>query len=333
MPVSRASMCQHSYPKRPRSPRGAQELFGTEAGLRKSREETLSREIRQQRSGRYRDERPTQNTARVPPQRDLAIQTPLASVLYPGEDAGTGKPQDPGQMGLLQSHRGVEVAGPTRKRNAFPGASPSLLHEAPAWIPKTRARVTKCREGQPLLSLWPYPHSIPRGSVLFPALPRGAVRRTARPLASLGLGFPLYKEESGEMVSRSLRAPTRQDFLPQWMGSRETETPRLILSGGQMRLEKRAGGHWLGAQPLPNPLAGVTQEGFSGEPKGPPPESPRRPEAYQCLQCQIFTMGLWGRLSPRLECKTFTCGPTLPGLGPGTDGGSGKRAGMERMNE
>ena len=175
-------------------------------------------------------------------------------------------------MGLLQSHRGVEEAGPTRKRNAFPGASPSLLHEAPAWIPKTRARVTKCREGQPLLSLWPYPHSIPRGSVLFPALPRGAVRRTARPLASLGLGFPLYKEESGEMVSRSLQAPTRQDFLPQWMGSRETETPRLILSGGQMRLEKRAGGHWIGAQPLPNPLAGVTREGFSGKPKGPPPK-------------------------------------------------------------
>lgn len=67
------------------------------------------------------------------------------------------------------------------------------------------------------------------------------------------------------MVSRSLQAPTRQDFLPQWMGSRETEAPRLILSGVQMRLEKRAGGHWIWAQPLPNPRARVTQEGFSWE--------------------------------------------------------------------
>lgn len=69
------------------------------------------------------------------------------------------------------------------------------------------------------------------------------------------------------MVSRSLQASTRQDFLPQWMGSRETEAPRSILSGVQMRLEKCAGGHWIWAQPLPNPRAQVTQEGFSWERK------------------------------------------------------------------
>lgn len=65
------------------------------------------------------------------------------------------------------------------------------------------------------------------------------------------------------MVSRSLQAPTRQDFLPQWMGSCETEAPRLTLSGVQMRLEKCTGGHWIRAQPLLNPQTWVTQEGFS----------------------------------------------------------------------
>lgn len=64
------------------------------------------------------------------------------------------------------------------------------------------------------------PHSAPRHR-----------EKPGTPSRLSGPRFPPPQRSWKEMVSRSLQAPTRQDFLPQWMGSRETEAPRLILSG------------------------------------------------------------------------------------------------------
>lgn len=77
-----------------------------------------------------------------------------------------------------------------------------------------------------------------------------------------------------------------------------------------MRLEKCAGGHWIWAQPLPNPRARVTQEGFSWERKAQMLQgaTPKRalmgPQRLVSLfSVRFWMICLWGHLPPSLECK------------------------------
>lgn len=116
--------------------------------------------------------------------------------------------------------------------------------------------------------------SLTVGSVPLPTLPWVTLGRPATPSLLWASAPPLQQKELEEVASRSLQALRCQDFLPQWMGSQETETPRLVLSGVEMRLEKCAGGHWLQAQQRPNAWLGSPQEGFSWELKVPTPRSP-----------------------------------------------------------
>lgn len=67
---------------------------------------------------------------------------------------------------------------------------------------------------------------------------------------------PSKKELEG-VASGSLQAPRCQDFLSQWMGTQETQAPRLVLFGVSRRLEKRAVSTGSGPS-CAQPLAQVT---------------------------------------------------------------------------
>ena len=67
---------------------------------------------------------------------------------------------------------------------------------------------------------------------------------------------PSEKELEG-VASGSLQAPRCQDFLSQWMGTQETQAPRLVLFGVSRRLGKRAVSTGSGPS-CARPLAQVT---------------------------------------------------------------------------
>lgn len=124
------------------------------------------------------------------------------------------------------------------------------------------------------------PGSVPSSPTPSPA--QVTLGRPARPPHCSGV--PLQKELEG-VASGSLQAPRCQDFLSQWMGTQETQGPRLVLFGVSVRLEKCAVS--TGSGPSCGPAPGsVTPGGFSWEPKTQHcPESPARPRS--CLSLSL----------------------------------------------
>lgn len=146
--------------KGPRCPWGARSYLdrrGKEGGgLRKSRAETQGSngQVWRRESNPIRGPGPASERPGHPGSSGLR---PL-----PGRGHWHGRLQDPGQRGVLQSRRGGR-RGP-RRQDAFPRASLDS---------KDQGTRDQARRGSAPLALRPYPHSIPRGSVVFPALPRG----------------------------------------------------------------------------------------------------------------------------------------------------------------
>lgn len=215
--------CARAATLRAQMLQGAQKFFGAGEGLgggiRKSRQEAPRRETRQRPAC---VETGAQHSLRRTPGRR---PSPLAFTLHVGEL--TGRLQGPSQT--------------RRPANGLRRWTPG-----PAWaLPqhRTRSRAHGAKGGEERMlclcrwHLWlPLtPGFVPSSPT--PSLAQVTLGRPARPPRCSGV--PLQKELEG-VASGSLQAPRCQDFLSQWMGTQETQGPRLVLFGVSIRLEKYA---------------------------------------------------------------------------------------------
>lgn len=129
------------------------------------------------------------------------------------------------------------------------------------------------------------------------------------------------KKELEGVASGSLQALRCQDFLSQWMGTQETQAPRLVLFGVSRRQEKRAVTTGSGPSCGLAPGSGHSRKGLAGNPRHKHcPESPARPRS--CLSLSLYHYVPMTCVPPHchpVECKALRgrgCTGTDPSLYP-----------------